>query len=933
MKKETINITLDHFKPKAAAGYGWRNNSEKHMKLDFTVEVLDEDGNEIVNKKFRGYGPYPYKYNIDFSYSIDDGLKTFLIEEVRSNTTKPLFKKVIESLLDSLKQACDDEEVEYWDDSWSELFDKKPIAEIPLKGIEIADYPPKYQKKIIKLILKDKSLFEDKTVGEGMIKFDAKAGYKWVESGAITQDEFVEMIDKNDDRVFTKAEAKFLSDKELDRGSRVSAMFADEASFDIKAFSDNTAILLDIREEDIALFADRLAELPKNANLEEKSQILTYILSVSPWFNTRKRMLPSKEWEKVVEAVKSGTTVVLKYRGFPLTMNTFEVKNSIERGNFTKELLSDDSSITDIFAGVWVAAFNFVSGLSEQIYYPMVYNSFPINKRIVEKAMHIEKLHGAMGYHYGNIEEMDLVKEFNAATPKYEIANTDPKTESEKLEFMISMLSLGYWNNDSEYEETGEVETFNKLVEEFKGADQDVIMKLHAELVEMIADTNRFKPFCNLNKDKSGLLSDLYITIGSVSESFVDLFLLITKRYLKSNTVSITYWEKIIETPGVYCSIKKSIAGKEKRLEEKNPSIYEKIQKLTPPKPQSYEEFYEGGELKETGVMVCSDKSDVKQYWQNGQLKHDGVNRWHKNGQIKSERTEEVDSQNHTQVEYYEDGSTKILTVVADNISRVTMYGLNGNKTFSKGFDRTKKVNVGEVSIWHENAQLWDVKNYNEEGKLEGQRFTYDDQGKQIYSAQYSNGIASNQNGEEKAFGCDLPYYETPPKIEESIVWVDGENNGIKTKYEYRDNGKMRFKGEFLGDKKNGLFSWYYESGKKDVEENYKDGKLEGLTTWWYESGQKQAEFNYKDGKQEGLATWWYEDGQKSGESNFKNGERNGTRALWDKDGNVTFSATYNNHESSDQNGLEPQYGAENNELTHYIEYKDGVVVNEKVEK
>jgi antitoxin component YwqK of YwqJK toxin-antitoxin module len=403
-------------------------------------------------------------------------------------------------------------------------------------------------------------------------------------------------------------------------------------------------------------------------------------------------------------------------------------------------------------------------------------------------------------------------------------------------------------------------------------------------------------------------LSGLYIAIGSVDESFVDLFLFITKRHLKSNTVSIAYWEKIIETPGMYCSIKKSLAGKEKRLEEKNPSIYEKIQKLTPPKPQSYEEFYEGGELKETGVMFCSDKSDVKQYWQNGQLKYDGVNRWHKNGQIKSERTEEVDNQNHTQVEYYEDGSTKVLTVVADNISRVTMYGLNGNKTFSKGFDRTKKVNVGEVSIWHENAQLWDVKNYNEEGKLEGQRFTYDDQGKQIYSAQYSNGIASNQNGEEKAFDCDLPYYETPPKIEESIVWVDGENNGIKTKYEYRDNGKMRFKGEFLGDKKNGLCSWYYESGKKESEGTYTDDKVEGLTHGWYEDGSKYVEVNFKDGK------------------------RHGSRTFWDKEGNVTFSATYNEGESSDQNGLDPQYN-DNNELTHYIEYKDGVVVNEKVEK
>ena len=51
----------------------------------------------------------------------------------------------------------------------------------------------------------------------------------------------------------------------------------------------------------------------------------------------------------------------------------------------------------------------------------------------------------------------------------------------------------------------------------------------------------------------------------------------------------------------------------------------------------------------------------------------------------------------------------------------------------------------------------------------------------------------------------------------------------------------------------------------------------------------------------------------------------------WDKEGNITFSGTYDNGESSDQNGLEPQYD-DNNELAHYIECKNGVVVNESVE-
>jgi len=79
------------------------------------------------------------------------------------------------------------------------------------------------------------------------------------------------------------------------------------------------------------------------------------------------------------------------------------------------------------------------------------------------------------------------------------------------------------------------------------------------------------------------------------------------------------------------------------------------------------------------------------------------------------------------------------------------------------------------------------------------------------------------------------------------------------------------------------------------------------------------------------LVKWLHENGQKQSESNFKDDERHGARTIWDKEGNVIFSATYNNDESNDQNGLEPQQDTKG-ALTHYIEYKNGVVVNERVE-
>jgi len=130
----------------------------------------------------------------------------------------------------------------------------------------------------------------------------------------------------------------------------------------------------------------------------------------------------------------------------------------------------------------------------------------------------------------------------------------------------------------------------------------------------------------------------------------------------------------------------------------------------------------------------------------------------------------------------------------------------------------------------------------------------------------------------------------------------------------------------------NTRYTEFYKSGNPSFEGEFnKDNEWHGLVTQWYENGQKQNEGNYKDGKGEGLTKWWHENGQKSAEANFKDGEYHGTRMRWDKEGNVTFSATYDIGESSDQNGLEKQYDDEGN-LSHYIEYKGGVVVNERVE-
>ena len=49
-------------------------------------------------------------------------------------------------------------------------------------------------------------------------------------------------------------------------------------------------------------------------------------------------------------------------------------------------------------------------------------------------------------------------------------------------------------------------------------------------------------------------------------------------------------------------------------------------------------------------------------------------------------------------------------------------------------------------------------------------------------------------------------------------------------------------------EKKNGLYTVYWNSGQKKVESTYKSGELDGRWTSWHENGQKQYEMTYKDG-------------------------------------------------------------------------------------
>ncbi|MGY8927643.1 MAG: hypothetical protein ACKVJC_10165, partial [Flavobacteriales bacterium] len=523
----------------------------------------------------------------------------------------------------------------------------------------------------------------------------------------------------------------------------------------------------------------------------EKGKILTYILSTKNWFAANKQLLVSKDWELVLKAVYNGD--------FDKKNEDFPVNNG--------DTIDCDPSVVDIFAGLWACAYRTIPAQSFRlsIYSPMIYNDSPINRRIVEKAMNYRITHRLMSDHYKYIEEMGLVDEFN--NPKFEkktVKNTDPKTEDKKVEFMVSMLSLDYWDNDSEYEVTGEVDTFYKLVEECKSNEDQA--KLINRFIFSSFNYYGFPSKHDLDSSKVDILSDLYTSLdfgkndasGKLrlnSHAFIDLY----EINQDLDPLALACWEKLIDRPEAYCEFKEE----QDKLKEHAPHLYEKFLSLTPPKPEYYEVFYESGKLQESGTRTCEDESNVKYYYESGQIKSDldagqqwyesgaiesdgGVD-FYESGAIKTKKTEYLDKENYSYITCYEDGSIKKKGRVVNNILTVSMYLVTGEKILQITLDRNIHKHIGEYSHWYKSGQLWDVVTYNNSGEKE-KRTTYDEQGGVIFTSDYDNDNPCNQSGIEQ----EIPYGDAThcfiPSIDQSTTWVEGVKHGAETIYEYEGN-------------------------------------------------------------------------------------------------------------------------------------------------
>lgn len=111
-------------------------------------------------------------------------------------------------------------------------------------------------------------------------------------------------------------------------------------------------------------------------------------------------------------------------------------------------------------------------------------------------------------------------------------------------------------------------------------------------------------------------------------------------------------------------------------------------------------------------------------------------------------------------------------------------------------------------------------------------------------------------------------YPDGSPKIVRFFKEAD-RNKTLVKEILYHPNHQKYMEGEYKNNKRDGLWTSWYQNGNKWSEGIFKEGLDDGYRYIFHENGKKQIEGNYKDGKKVGVWKFYDDKGNFIKEENF----------------------------------------------------------------
>jgi len=147
------------------------------------------------------------------------------------------------------------------------------------------------------------------------------------------------------------------------------------------------------------------------------------------------------------------------------------------------------------------------------------------------------------------------------------------------------------------------------------------------------------------------------------------------------------------------------------------------------------------------------------------------------------------------------------------------------------------------------------------------------------------------------------------------------------TKIFYR-NGKLAAEGNFVGEKKDGLWKYYsYYHETLAAEETYVLGQRQGTSRKYHKDGTIIEELDYQNHKKHGNWVQYFVDGSKKLVSHYQNDKRNGNFILYYPDGTMEAEGQY----LDDFMHGEWKYYTDGGELDYQVDFEYGQPLNPEV--
>lgn len=248
---------------------------------------------------------------------------------------------------------------------------------------------------------------------------------------------------------------------------------------------------------------------------------------------------------------------------------------------------------------------------------------------------------------------------------------------------------------------------------------------------------------------------------------------------------------------------------------------------------------------------------------------------------------------------FYDDFSVKTeeIYVHGERNGIFKEYDKNGNVRSIRKFENDIEADANTVSPlkykrdYYNNGQIKTEITFRN-GKPEGIRRDFDEDGNVVKSCVYRNGVL----------------------VSEGIILNDGQKQGLWR--EYYNDGKLKSEGSYENNNKSGKWKYYYRNQVIEQTGNYnKKGQLSGKWLWYYPDSKLMREENFKRGKLDGMFVEYdskgriveqgeYSEGLKTGnwvevqgniksEGEYVSGNRNGKWISVYDNGKTAFSGSY----------------------------------------